>query len=113
MMEEKRKHKRVVRPLNIRFSSNEPHPPNWNLSSFIDNISAGGVKFTAPCDLSDKVLKLEIQSPRWIPRTLRLEAVVLESKPSEYPSFFDIRAQFINVSEKEIEDLTILEREFR
>ncbi len=112
-MIEKRKHKRVVRPLNIRFSFNESNPPNWNLSSYIDNISAGGVRFTAPCDLSDKVLKLEIQSPRWIPRTLILEAVVLESKPSEYPSFFNIRAQFVNISEEQIKDLTILENDFR
>jgi hypothetical protein len=112
-MEEKRKHKRVVRPLNIRFSVGESYPPNWNLSSFIDNISAGGVRFTAPCDLTDQVLKLEIQSPRWIPRTLKLEAVVLESIPSEYPTYFNIRAKFINTTEQEIKDLTVLENEFR
>lgn len=112
-MIEKRKHKRVVRPLNIRFSYSESYPPNWNLSSFIDNISAGGVRFTAPCDLTDKVLKLEIQSPRWIPRTLKLEARVLESKPSEYPTYFNIRAQFINITEQQIKDLTILESDFR
>jgi hypothetical protein len=112
-MIEKRKHKRVVRPLNIRFSYSHETPPNWNLSSFIDNISAGGVKFTAPCDLTGKTLKLEIQSPRWVPHTLKLDAVVLESKPSEFPTFFDIRAKFINVSRDQVKDLIILENECR
>ena len=112
-MRENRQAKRIVRPLNIRFCLSHESPPKWNLSSIIGDISVGGVKFIAPRDLKDAVLNLEIQSPRLKPRTLKLEAIVLDSKPSEHPSFFEIRARFLNLSEENKVDLSVFEKEQR
>jgi len=112
-MRENRQAKRIVRPLNIRFCLSHESPPKWNLSSIIGDISVGGVKFIAPRDLKDVVLNLEIQSPRLKPRTLKLEAIVLDSKPSAHASFFDIRARFLNLSEENKVDLSILEQDQR
>lgn len=111
MMKERRKAKRIERPLNIKFSFSHEIPHQWNVSSVVLNISALGVKFLAPDDLIDKTLDLEIQSPRWYPRTLKLQAVVLESTPSEHFSFYDVRAKFINLSEDDKKDLSLLEKD--
>ena len=110
-MGESRQSKRVVRPLNIRFCLSDENPAQWNLSSIIGDISAGGVKFIAPRDLKNKTLYLEIKSPRIVPRTLKLEAQVLDSNPSEHPSYFDIRAKFVNLSPSNLMDLEILEKD--
>jgi len=108
-MIEKRQAKRIVRPLNIRFCIVHENPPKWNISSIIGDISALGVKFIAPLDLKEKILHLEIKSPRLVPRTLKLEAVVLESKTSRLPTFYEIRAKFINLSQENKRDLSLLE----
>jgi len=113
MLGENRRSKRIVRPLNIRFCLSDQNPPKWDLTSIIKDISAGGVKFMAPRDLKGAKLNLEIKSPRIAPRMLKLEAIVLDSRPSGYPSFFDIRAQFLNLSEESTRDLSILEKEQR
>lgn len=76
--------------------------------STIGDISAGGVKFVAPRDLIRKKLKLEIESPLLAPRLLKLEAIVIDSRPSKRFSFFDIRAKFFNLSEENKRDLSIL-----
>ena len=110
MMSESREAKRIIRPLNIRFCLSNENPPKWNLSSIIGDISTGGVKFIAPRDLKDKMLNLEIKSPRLVPRTLKLEAIVVDSKPSGHSSFFDVRAKFYNLSEENKRDLFILEK---
>ena len=110
-MNEKRQAKRIVRPLNIKYSFRHENPVKWNLSSIIGDISAGGVKFIATSDLTDKELNLEIKSPRIDPRTLKVEAIVLESKPSVHPSYFDIRAKFVNLSPENKRDLSIFEKE--
>jgi hypothetical protein len=111
-MIERRQFKRIVRPLNLRFCYTHENPPQWNLSSFIENISIGGVKFIASGDLTDKMLKLEIQSPRWEHHAIMLEGKVLESIPSdEFPSHFIVRVQFINVSEENKKNLSLLENE--
>jgi hypothetical protein len=68
------------------------------------------VKFIAPKDLKDQMLNLEIKSPRIAPRVLKLEAMVVDSNPSQHVSFFDIRAKFINLSESSKRDLSILEK---
>jgi len=109
--EERRRHKRVIRPLNIRFCSDQENPSKWDLPSIVKNISAGGLSFIAPVDLKDKVLNLEIMSPLLSPRTLKIKAIVLESKPSDNASFFDIRAQFLDISEENKLDLSILEKD--
>lgn len=112
-MRENRQAKRIIRPLNIKFCLSHENPPKWNLTSIIGNISEGGVKFIAPSDLKDQVLKLEIRSPRLVPRTLKLEAIVLESKPSAHISFYDIRAKFIGLTSDNKKDLAILEGQQR
>ncbi len=110
MVKEARQARRIIRPLNIKFCLAHENPPQWNSSSVIGDISAGGVKFIAPQDLRGASLRLEIASPRLVPRLLKLEAEVLDSKPSVHPAFFDIRAKFLNLSEENIRDLAILEK---
>ena len=112
MMKENRQAKRVVRPLNIRFRLSHETFSKWDLSSIIGDISASGVKFIAPSDLKDKILALEIESPRF-PHALKLEAMVVDSRPSEHPSYFDIRAKFLNLSQADKDNLSILENEKR
>jgi len=112
MLKENRQAKRNIRPLNINYCLSADSPPQW-MSSIIGDISSGGVKFMAPRDLKDKMLNLEIKSPRLAPRTLKLEAIVLDSNPSKLSSFFDTRAKFLNLSQENIKDLSVLENKQR
>jgi hypothetical protein len=109
-MRDSRQAARIIRPLNIKFCLSHENPPQWNLSSVIGDISIAGVKFIAPKDLKEQVINLEVRSSRIAPRTLKLEAMVVDSRPSQHPSFFDIRAKFINLSEESKRDLSILEK---
>ena len=112
-MKENRQYRRVIRPLNIKFCISHENIIKWNRSSVIGDISAGGVKFIATCDLKNKEIKLEIESPRLVPRKLMIDAIVVDSQPSRLPSYFDIRAKFVNLSPEALKDLAILEKRQR
>ena len=86
------------------------YPKKWDVST-IDNISFGGVKFTSSeaLELHNKIILLQIRIPQLAPRRLKVEALVLSVKLRLNSKIYDIRAKFINVSEGNKKDFSILE----
>ena len=110
MAEINRKHKRIKKPVTMRFCLSDASVKKWDMT-IIDNISAGGVKFAAPTDLDlfNKIIKLQIKIPEMAPHILELEAVVLSVQNRPNPGFSDVRAKFINLSVADYESLSVLE----
>jgi len=111
MIDKNRQHRRIEKNINLRFCVANDDQIKWDMS-VIQNISAGGVKFSVPSDLNLKgqIIRLQIKIPELAPRFLDLEAVVLDAKPRFNAKYSDIRAKFINLSELSKEQLTIVER---
>ncbi len=86
-------------------------PKKWDMS-IIDNISAGGVKFSAPSDLElkGKIVQLQIKIPELAPHLLDLEAMVIDAQPRPNLKYSDVRAKFINLSESNKGHLSIVEK---
>ena len=78
MVEENRQHKRIEKTITIQFCVADAFPKKWDMS-VIENISVGGVKFSAPSDIefNDKIVQLQIRIPELAPRFLEIEAVVV------------------------------------
>jgi hypothetical protein len=111
-MEQNRKHKRIEKKISLQFCVADASPRKWDMS-VIQNISAGGVKFSIPSDLvlKDKVVQLQIRIPELMPRFLDVEALVLEVKPRLInPKYSDVRVKFINLTDVSKELLSILEK---
>ncbi len=86
-------------------------PKKWDMS-VIENISAGGVKFSAPSDLGlkGKCLQLQIKIPELAPLILELEAIVLDAQPRPNSIYSNVRVKFINLSEANKKHLSIVEK---
>ena len=110
MFENHRQHKRIAKHLTTQFCLAEAFPKKWDMS-ILENISGGGVKFTASSDLdlSGKTIYMQIRVPELSPSVLQLQAVVLSAIPRLNGRILDIRAKFINLSEKDKQSLTIIE----
>lgn len=110
MTDENRQHKRIKKHITILFCLADASPQKWDMS-FVDNISAGGVKFVASSDLKlvDTILQLQIKIPELSPRILKLDAKILSVTPRFNGKSSDVRAQFLNLSEKDKEEIAALE----
>ena len=97
--------------LSIQYSLEEGGVGKWD-QSFVQNISVGGVKFTAAGDynLKDKVIHLRIRLPDLAPEVMDIQAKVLEFKSRSNTKFFDVRALFVNITPKQKEQLAVLDK---
>ncbi len=110
MTDENRQHKRITKPLNVRFCNAADNPPKWDMTT-IENISTGGTKFVAHINIQkDDVLKLQIRIPQLAPRILELTAVVVENTKRPTMSASDVRVKFVNLTPSDTEDLSVLEK---
>jgi len=105
-----RENRRIERPFTIQFCPADAYPQKWDMST-IQNISAGGLRFTVANDteLLNKIIHVRIRIPE-ITHILEMQAYVLELLPRANTRFFDVRAKFINLSETNKKDLIFLER---
>lgn len=103
--------KRIEKPLTIQYCLADESPKKWDIA-IIKNISTGGVRFTVTngAKLQNKVIELQIKFLGVSTRLLKLEAIILKATPLSGSIFFDIRAQFINLTEKSNKDLSVLEK---
>jgi len=87
-------------------------PKKWDMLCAIENISAGGIKFSAPTDkeLKGKIILLQIKVPELAPGLLEIEAMVLDAKPRVNAIYSDLRAKFINLTEENKVHLSIVEK---
>ena len=80
--------------------------------SIIENISLGGVRFKASngAELNGKVLLVKIRLPQLAPHSLELKAMVLSAGANPKSKISTIRAKFIDLSAKEKECLSEMEK---
>ncbi len=111
MPESYRQFKRLEKPINMQFCIADAYPKKWDMT-IIENIGGGGVKFAVPKDMNlvDKVILLQIKIPQLAPRTVELEAKVLSADPRMNSPSADIRAKFINLSDQNRLDLSVIEK---
>ncbi len=111
MIDKNRKHRRIEKPITIQFCLLEDSPKKWDMS-ILDNISVGGVSFTASSDLklNDKIIQLQIRIPELAPIVLELEAMVVNVRPRLNEKQSDVGAKFINLSEINKEHLSVVEK---
>lgn len=109
MIDDLRQHRRIEKPLTMHYCLADVLPIKWDITS-IGNISIGGVKFIARNDLNlnHKTVLLQIKIPQLAPDSLVLEAIVLNVKPRPNTKTSDVRAKFINLSETDKEQLSVV-----
>jgi hypothetical protein len=95
----------------MQFCIADVYPKRWDVS-LIENISAGGIKFSAPNDLKlkDKIIQLRLTIPELSPQLVELEALVVDVKTNFDSIYSDIRVKFINLTEDNKADLLIIEK---
>jgi hypothetical protein len=110
MVDENRQYRRIEKRLTIQFCLADVAPRKWDMS-MIENISVGGVKFVATSDLklNDKIIQLQIRIPELAPRFLELQALVLSVKPRFNGKISDVRAKFINLSDEDKKNLSVIQ----
>lgn len=110
MNEDNRQHRRIEKRITMRFCLADMSPKRWDMS-FVDNISVGGIKFKASSDLklTDKIIQLQIKIPELSPKVLEINALVLSAIPRLNGKTLEIRAKFVDLSDKDKEDLSVLE----
>jgi len=79
--------------------------------SIIDNIGAGGLKFSASSDLDlkDKTIQVRIRIPELAPLVLDLEAKVVNVYPRTNKKQSYVHVKFVNLSEINKKQLSVLE----
>jgi len=111
MIDKNRQHQRVNKILTILYCIADFPTKHWDMS-VIKNISAGGVMFLAPGDVkfNGKTIYLKIGIPELAPLVLELEAIVIDAKPCFNVKICEVRARFINLSDENKVNLTIIEK---
>ncbi|MDE1920560.1 MAG: PilZ domain-containing protein [Candidatus Omnitrophica bacterium] len=111
MVDNQRRYRRIEKPIHILFCAVGAASQRWDMS-IIQNISSGGIKFPTSngADLNNKTLLVKINFQELLPRRLELKAKVLSSKLRPNTKIFDVRAQFIDVSEEQRNDLFLMEQ---
>jgi len=111
MIDKNRRNRRFKKSINMQYCIAGVYPKKWDMS-IIDNISIGGVKFSAPSDLQlkGKIVQLQIKIPELAPRLLEVEAMVLDTQPRFNAKYCDVRAKFINLTDINKEHLSIVEK---
>lgn len=110
MTDNKRQHSRAKRNINMQYCLAGVLPVKWDMLCVIENISVGGIKFSAPTDLKlkGKIIQLQIKAPELAPGLLEIEAMVLDAQPRTNSKHSDVRAKFINLTDKNKEHLSII-----
>jgi len=110
MADKNRKYRRAEKKLILLFCFPDILPRKWDMS-IIDNIGAGGLKFSASSDLDlkDKTIQVRIRIPELAPLVLDLEAKVVNVYPRTNKKQSYVHVKFVNLSEINKKQLSVLE----